>query len=365
MTIVNILWGSGCAFASVHKVHQLILSQLDERVPRQTWLLQGEAVVGLDAPEGTRFWHLPRRLLKGRHIWSWLQIPWRWAMRRALQDCGARLVLIDGMGAARILLPVISRMPDMHCVVIFHGHATLRSSDRTLLTEFPSARLRVVAVSKVLAATLNHDLVMPVTALRSAIEPVNFRQNLLGRQAARRKLGLDDDCLVMGAVGRLVPDKGFETLIEAFAVVAQRQRALQLMILGDGESRLILEQRIAALGIEGRVSMPGHTGDVATLYQAFDWVLIPSFAEGLGLVLQEAVMASVPVLVSDLPVFHEQLGVSGLYTKAGDTQAWVAGLERCLELDGAQVAERQADALNAEVAWQRFSNTCEQLLAIE
>ncbi|MDP2242728.1 glycosyltransferase [Pseudomonas sp.] len=286
-------------------------------------------------------------------------------MRRALQDCGARLVLIDGMGAARILLPVISRMPGIHGVVIFHGHASLRRSDLTLLNEFPTARLRVVAVSEVLTAALSHELAIPVTALRSAMEPARFRQNLLERQAARRKLSLDDDCLVMGAVGRLVPDKGFETLIEAFAAVAQEQRVLQLMILGEGESRTILEQRIVELGLEDRVSMPGHRDDVASLYQAFDWVLIPSSAEGLGLVLQEAVMASVPVIVSDLPVFHEQLGESGLYAKAGDTLAWVGGLERCLELDGAKVAERQAHALNAEKAWRRFSNTCEQLLTIE
>lgn len=365
MTIVNVMWGSGCAFASVHKVHRLILSQADKREPQQTWLLQGKTVAGLDERGRVRFWRLPRRLLKGRLLWRWLQLPWRWAMRRALQDCGARLVLIDGMGAARILLPVISRMPNLHGVVIFHGHVGLRRSDRRLLTEFPSACLRLVAVSEALATALNHQLAMPVTVLRSAMEPMDFRQNLLGRQDARRELGLSDDCLVMGAVGRLVPDKGFETLIEAFAVVAQRQRTLQLVILGEGESRSILEQRIATLGLEARVSMPGHRGDAATLYQAFDWILVPSFAEGLGLVLQEAVMANVPVMVSDLPVFHEQLGESGLYAKAGDIQAWASGLERCLELDGAQVVENQALTLNAEGAWQRFGETCQQLLVVE
>lgn len=365
MTIVNVMWDSGCAFSSVHKVHRLILSQADKRVPQQTWLLQGEAVAGLDAPGAGRFWRLPRRLLKGRHLWRWLQLPWRWVMRRALQDCDARLVLIDGMGAARIMLPVISRMPDTQGVVIVHGHVSLRRSDRTLLTNFPSARLRLVAVSEVLATALNHQLAMPVTVLRSAMEPMSFRQNLLGRQEARRELGLADDCLVMGAVGRLVPDKGFETLIEAFAVVAQKQRTLQLVILGEGESRSILEQRVATLGLEARVSMPGHRGDAATLYQAFDWILVPSFAEGLGLVLQEAVMANVPVMVSDLPVFHEQLGESGLYARAGDIQAWASGLDRCLELDGAQVVENQALTLNAEGAWQRFGETCQQLLVVE
>ena len=111
-------------------------------------------------------------------------------------------------------------------------------------------------------------------------------------------------------------------LIEAFARASARQPGLQLAIIGEGPQHAVLQQRIDALGLAERVHLRGHREDLQQLYRAFDWLLVPSRSEGLGLVVQEAVMADVPVVCSDLEVFREQLRDTGGYLPVADESAW-------------------------------------------
>lgn len=55
-----------------------------------------------------------------------------------------------------------------------------------------------------------------------------------------------------------------------------------MVIVGEGQARAALEARIEQLGLQGKVSLPGHLSDAATLYRAFDWVAVPSIQEGWG-----------------------------------------------------------------------------------
>ncbi|MNP22598.1 Glycosyltransferase Gtf1 [compost metagenome] len=265
-----------------------------------------------------------------------------------------------------MLLPVLLELPNVRAVVIFHGSTRLRDSDRTLLRDFPASRLALVAVSRTLAVSLEEDLCLPIVPLRSALEPTSYCARLLARDAARRELGIAEaDVRVMGAVGRLVNDKGFDYLLEAFAVALKQQPDLRLVIVGEGPARTALEQQVKRLGMQGKVMLPGHRQGLEQFYRGFDWVLIPSRDEGLGLVLQEAVMAGVPVLISDLPVFREQLGDAGCYAGIGDQRAWAQAIERCAILDARQIAANQLRALSPEAAWQRFSLESRSLLGGE
>ncbi|MNE60128.1 D-inositol-3-phosphate glycosyltransferase [compost metagenome] len=108
--------------------------------------------------------------------------------------------------------------------------------------------------------------------------------------------------------------------------------------------------------------LSGHREDLQRLYRAFDWVLVPSRSEGLGLVVQEAVMAGVPVICSDLQVFREQLQDAGCYLPIADEQAWTQAIERCAEFDPVATAARQRDALAPEQAWQAFRSGSVDLL---
>ncbi|SEM86415.1 Glycosyl transferases group 1 [Pseudomonas sp. ok272] len=363
MTILNVMWSSGPAFASVHKVHRQVLEQVDGATPIKTWLLQGNADGGAAIGE-TRMWHLTSSKLKGKHVWGLLRSRMQARFYQALNDSGAQVVLLDGLGAARALLPELKKLPQVRAVVLFHGETRFRAPDRALFAQFSAAQLMVAAVSQTLADRLVADLQVPVLTLGCALDPVASRSRLLTREQARTRLQLPlDDTPVVGAVGRLVNGKGFACLIDAFAKALTEHPRLQLVILGEGQARPALQAQIQRLGLHGKVLLPGYLDDAANLYRAFDWVAIPSIEEGLGLALQEAVLAGVPVLCSELAVFREQLGEAGRYVAMADAHAWHAALVQALHAAPEPVALAQYAALSPDSAWRSFSQAARELLS--
>jgi glycosyltransferase involved in cell wall biosynthesis len=363
MSILNIMWAGGSAFASVQKVHQQILSHADHGAPVHNWLLQGSAAGSNGLVGQAVEWNLSSAQLKGRHLWKWL-MPWMRARFRKALPGDVRVVLLDGIGVARAFLPVLKGLPQVRAVVIFHGVTRLRSADKRLFDQFPAAQLTVTAVSQTLAGSLERDLHRPVVVLRSAFDPAALRTAALSREQARSRLGLPlEGSPVVGAVGRLVDGKGFACLLDAFAAATADQPDARLVIIGEGPARPGLEAHIEALGVRTKVSLPGHLPEAATLYRAFDWVAIPSKEEGLGLILQEAVLAGVPVLTSELAVFREQLGDAGWYAPADNAASWRDLLARAFAGSGEGVVEAQSRALAPERAWSDFTETARRLFS--
>jgi glycosyltransferase involved in cell wall biosynthesis len=85
--------------------------------------------------------------------------------------------------------------------------------------------------------------------------------------------------------------------------------------------------------------------------------------EGLGLILQEAVLAGVPVLASELAVFREQLGDTGWYAPLNDEGRWSEAIGRTAEVSAGAVAAGQYQALAPDEAWSSFSQTARQLIS--
>ncbi|MDR2307597.1 MAG: glycosyltransferase [Paucimonas sp.] len=355
LKIVNVMWSGGSPFMSIHKVHRDVLAHAPVGTQVDNWLLlDGELCAGAGQ---SRTWQLSARVLKGRRFSALLR-PWvRRRLYRALQDAAPDLVLMDGLGVARLLLPVLRRLPGVRAAVLFHGSTRIAPGDVKLFGRFSPERLSVAAVSATLARSLAEDLGRPVATLRVALDPFAYAQQLLSAQQARQALALPSQAQgpVFGAVGRLVESKGFEMLLEAFAQAAVQVPGMQLAVLGDGPLRAGLEARAKALGIEASVHFCGHREDLASLYPAFDWLLVPSRAEGLGLVLQEAVLAKVPVICSDLPVFREQLAQAGCYLPVGDRAAWAQAIARCAAVEPGSQAATQWRALAPVEAWGAFA----------
>ena len=102
---------------------------------------------------------------------------------------------------------------------------------------------------------------------------------------------------IVGA-GRLVPDKGFDTLIKAFAEVAANHD-VNLVIYGDGPDRERLEALVDSLGLKERVSMPGVVRNVAKKTQRARLFVLSSQYEGCPNTLIEAMCAGAPVVACD------------------------------------------------------------------
>lgn len=103
----------------------------------------------------------------------------------------------------------------------------------------------------------------------------------------------------IGAVGRLHPNKGHDTLIRVVARLATKWPTLTLDLVGGGEQRVPLERLARELGIEDRVRFVGEVQDVASLLPAFDVAVLPSHrGEGLPNVLLEYMAAGCPVVAT-------------------------------------------------------------------
>jgi glycosyltransferase involved in cell wall biosynthesis len=101
------------------------------------------------------------------------------------------------------------------------------------------------------------------------------------------------------AVGRLVPQKGFDLLLQAFADVSRDHPEWTLVIWGEGTSRAELERQRDELGLTARVRMPGVTPKPGTWVETADVFVLSSRFEGWGIVLLEAMAADLPVVSFD------------------------------------------------------------------
>jgi glycosyltransferase involved in cell wall biosynthesis len=145
------------------------------------------------------------------------------------------------------------------------------------------------------------------------------------RSAMRAQLGIASDTLVVGTVGRLMPIKGLEYLIGAFAQL-RRQRGSQeckLVIVGDGPLRAALGQSAESHGLARDVKFLGMRTDVYNLMGVFDVLVLSSLHEGVPMVLLEAMSLGVPIVatcVGGIPEILED-GKEAVLVPAKDPEA--------------------------------------------
>lgn len=141
------------------------------------------------------------------------------------------------------------------------------------------------------------------TLIRNAIEADVFQFDASVRDAVRKEFQFGNK-LVVGHVGRLCYQKNTLFLIDIFHEIRKRNENAVLLLIGDGEDRDAVCQKIRALELADSVVMTGVRPDVARLMQAMDVFLLPSRFEGLGIVLIEAQAAGLLCFASSA-VPHE------------------------------------------------------------
>ena len=149
----------------------------------------------------------------------------------------------------------------------------------------------------------------------------------------RRSIAAEPEPLIL-FVGRLVPLKGPQVLIEAMGQVAQVHPEAQLVLVGDGALRDQLRQHAQELGLAGQVRLLGYVRGkpLAALYRAADVVVVPSLYEPFGLVALEAMVSGTPVVAADAgglaALVRDQQ--TGLKVPPNDPRALAGGILRLL-----------------------------------
>jgi glycosyltransferase involved in cell wall biosynthesis len=188
-----------------------------------------------------------------------------------------------------------------------------------------------VAVSRDLEELLRHWKTARgnVHLIENAIDTDAFRRSL-SIDDARAELRLSAKGVVLAALGRLAPEKGFAELIDAVAVARNRGFELSLWIGGEGDLRPALEERIRSHQLETYVRLLGHLSDPRIMLQAADVFILSSLREGLPNVVLEAMALETPVIatrVAGVPhVINDR--EHGLLTEVGNQPQMVEAICR-------------------------------------
>ena len=174
------------------------------------------------------------------------------------------------------------------------------------------------------------------------------------RKSLRAELGLPEDAFVMGHVGRFVPLKNHDFLIDVAAEVFKKAPDARLLLVGEGELRPTIEAKVARLGVADKVVFAGLRSDVPRLMlNVMDVFVFTSFSEGLGISMVEAQAAGLPCVYTDA-IPHEADLVPQLLHRLSITQSPALWAETILAQRHAARTITQAEAL-AEVKKSTFN----------
>lgn len=195
------------------------------------------------------------------------------------------------------------------------------SLDRFFLRRFAS----VVAVSRAVQKKILQSNISSkrVCVIRNGIDLSRFTEQDFSTNF-KKELGIPENHLVIGTVGRLSSEKGHRHLLNIAEALEEEYPQITFLIIGDGILRAELQQSFN----KKNIIFTGLRNDLPELYNCMDIFALPSLTEGLPMVLLEAMASSLPVVVTrvgDVPKVVLE-GETGLIVDAGDEEA----MKKCL-----------------------------------
>jgi glycosyltransferase involved in cell wall biosynthesis len=166
-----------------------------------------------------------------------------------------------------------------------------------------------------------------VRIIPNGIDTETFEPGREGKNA-RAELGIGHEDIVVGAVGRLVEEKGIEYFLRAASAIGAKIPEVRFMVVGESPpgGRAYREKLVRIAGevpAPSSVVFAGFRSDVADFIAAMDIVVVPSLREGFGLVVGESMAMGKPVVCSDVGGIPELVsaGETGVLVPPGDADA--------------------------------------------
>jgi len=256
-----------------------------------------------------------------------------WRIIRFARRNGFQLLHCHGYKANILVGFTPSAVRGMPVITTVHGWTTAAGVSKMGLYRWLDQRslkrfTRVVFVSRSLAGVCEsrlgrkgHSRIIP-----NGIPPGEDRG---GSWDDERLAAYMNRFLVVG-IGRLSPEKGFEDLVRAVAVLVGKRLDIGLLIVGEGPERRHLLTRVRRCGLEGHASLPGYRRDVQSVLRRADVFVLCSVTEGFPLSVLEAIQNRIPVVataVGGVPeiIEHE---VTGLLVRSRDVYGIAGAIER-------------------------------------
>lgn len=166
----------------------------------------------------------------------------------------------------------------------------------------------------------------------------------------RDSFGFSKSDIVIGTIGRLVPEKGYTFLLNSAKSICKKYPNAKFIFIGDGPLRAKLQRQVEALSLQSNVIFLGKRNDIAGLFSVMDIFVLSSISEGFPMVLLEAMAAGKPIIatrVGEIPNIING-GDSGLLVPPQDSIALTSAIE--IFLRDKQKANAMALAARNEVS---------------
>ena len=234
---------------------------------------------------------------------------------------------------------------------------------------------QMIAISQPMVEWAQREKIAPpekIVKIYSGIEVEQFR-NETPSPELKSRLGIQPEETVIGVVSKLWEGKGHEVLIDAVARLLDSGCRVKLLIVGEGNLEEKLKEKPNHLGIKKNVVFTGFWSDVPEITAILDFSVLPSFYEGMGRVVLEAMAAGKPVVASrvgGVPEFVED-GVTGYLISPGDVEALVDRLKTLIgdsdlrQTMGQQGAQRMRHEHSAETMVNLIHQVYESHRAVE
>lgn len=209
---------------------------------------------------------------------------------------------------AMSILPLLAAKKAGVKIRIAHSHSTanphepIKTVAKNILRPFSKVYPTVLAACSEHAAEwlFGHEAATNGTVhiIHNAIELDRFSFDVEKRNSIRHNLGINENILLIGQVGRLCTQKNQWFSLKIFSRLLLRNDNAILVFLGSGDDSVKLQSRAKELGIADKVKFAGIQDDTSLWYSAFDVLLFPSTYEGLGMACIEAQASDLPIVAS-------------------------------------------------------------------
>lgn len=181
------------------------------------------------------------------------------------------------------------------------------------------------------------------TVMNNGVDTIKYRFDNSVRKSVRESLQLTEESIVVGHVGMFNTAKNQSFLIDVFEKLSKKNPIYRLMMIGDGELRNEIEQKVTHLKLENRVMFTGDIDNVSDYLNAIDVIVMPSLYEGLPLSLIEQQANGLQCIVSDaITTEADKTGNLRFISLNAKVSEWMQSIEECDCKQGREQRSRNA-----------------------
>lgn len=189
-----------------------------------------------------------------------------------------------------------------------------------------------------------------IKVIRNGVKEIDFYE----KEIAKEKINqinhrIQTSKFLIGTIAELHPVKGLETLIESAKEIS-KEKDVQFVIIGEGQARQELEEKIQFSNLQNNVILLGFLDNAAKYLKAFDLFVLPSKSEALALVILEAGLAKVPIIASRVGGIPEIISDTkyGKLFESGNSEQLTKEITDSIE--NYEQSKQSAENLNQKIA---------------